>query len=141
MRLTDTQKRELSWLYHVYRKTVGSYHWRDGMSLRLKTGKSLAKLGLVEVANRYSANRFTSWRLTETGKKLCEELFPDVVEAVPHQPCDICGTPHSEKVRRTGTAEDGKHLAICEVCYQRHYELDDDFINRWVKHDGKRFYF
>lgn len=125
MKVTDAQKRDLSWLYHVYRVTVGSYDWREnGESLRLKTGKSLERLGLVEQANRYSANRFKRWRLTEAGKKLCEELFPEKVRAIPFQPCDICGIQHSEKVRRVGTAEDGERLEICELCYYRYNDLE-----------------
>jgi len=73
--LTPAQTKELLRLYTIYKRTVGSYDWPKGMSLRLRSGKRLAWLGLVEQANLYSANRYRAWRITDEGVKVAEAIL------------------------------------------------------------------
>lgn len=72
--LTDAQVRELTKLYQIHQKTVGTFDWPKGMSIRLRTGKSLEKMGLVYHANKYSANRYMRWGITEEGIKAITDL-------------------------------------------------------------------
>lgn len=47
----------------------------NGDAIKLRTGKSLAKFGLVVWGNQYSANRYKRWRITEEGIGKAEELL------------------------------------------------------------------
>lgn len=82
VKLTDTQLRELTKLYHIHRDTVGTFDWPKGRSIRLKTGKSLEKMGLAYHANKYSANRYKRWGITEEGIRIVSELEKSEVQKV-----------------------------------------------------------
>ncbi len=77
MKLTEAQKRDLLKANEVYQKTVGTYDYLDGRADRMRTGKTLAKLGLVEWVNQYSANRYKRYRITEEGIKVAKILEED----------------------------------------------------------------
>lgn len=72
--LTEAQKRDLLKCHAVWFRTHGTYDYPSGNAIALRTGKSLAKLGLVELGNRYSANRRARWLPTAAGKTKAEEL-------------------------------------------------------------------
>ncbi len=65
--LTPAMRRDLSAAVALYRRTVGSYDYPHGDATALRTGRALARLGLVTLANAHSANRRQRWRPTPDG--------------------------------------------------------------------------
>jgi len=55
--------------------TAGTYDYPHGDAIRLRTGRALARRGLVEVGNRWSANRYTRWRPTSAGIALVKAVL------------------------------------------------------------------
>lgn len=60
--------RDLRRSVDVWRKTVGTFDYPEGRSVRLRTGRALAKRGLVELGNGGSANAYRAWRPTPKGR-------------------------------------------------------------------------
>ena len=74
IKLTEAQMRELKALSEIHHKTVGTFDWSKERAVRLRTGKSLEKLGLVYHANKFSANRYKRWGITEKGILLVNQM-------------------------------------------------------------------
>lgn len=65
--LTQFQTAELARIVARWRRTEGTYDYPDGDAIRSRAGKALAAIGLVELGNRGSANRYPRWRPTPAG--------------------------------------------------------------------------
>lgn len=75
--LTTAQKRDLETAVTVYQQTVGSYDWPSGQSVRLRTGKALETLGLVE-NRRSTANAYDHWAPTPRGLEVAALAAKDI---------------------------------------------------------------
>lgn len=65
--LTQAMMRDLERCVMVYERTVGTFDYRSGADVGLRTGRALQRRGLVRVGNAGSANRCIRWLPTEAG--------------------------------------------------------------------------
>lgn len=73
--LTSAMARDLRYAVALHQRTVGTYDYPKGALARLRTGHALARRGLVELANRQTANRWRGWRPTAAGMEYVEKNF------------------------------------------------------------------
>lgn len=71
--LTPAQARDLVTAASVHQRTVGSYDWPGGKSVRLRTGKALEALGLVE-NRRSDVNAYDHWIPTPRGLEVAGRM-------------------------------------------------------------------
>ena len=74
--LTKPQLNDLKKAIATHKLTVGSFNWPDGMSVRLRTGKALEKLGLVK-NQRSRWNKNNHWIPTKKGIDFLDKAISD----------------------------------------------------------------
>ncbi|AGA60090.1 hypothetical protein Theco_4091 (plasmid) [Thermobacillus composti KWC4] len=81
--LTQHQAEDLLKLYRIYRYSAGTLDGGpEGFPVRLHTGRSLEKKGLVTLSVKTAERQPLRWNLTEMGKRVAASLwnaedFPD----------------------------------------------------------------